>query len=343
MPIPQAALDTLTFDTTVARRLVHRAAICEVFLTGSTRLGEREFAVAAQLPRVHSYYSDQRALPRTYDPLLLIEVVRQAGIFVAHEHLGAPTSDKFLFESGDFQVADPEALRLGPGPGHVVARVELIDELLRDDVRVGATYRFTIAIEGRIAFIATAATRWMPGKAWDRLRERGRAGIDPATPWPAAPTVRPEAVDVGRAIAENVVVGDVELTGDTLASQLVVDQAHPALFDHALDHIPGMLLFEGVRQTALVTARAVLGLEPSRLSVSRIRADFTRFGEFELPAVVEADLTRLQTGGREQPTTVELVVRQGEHAIATATVELSVLAPPTAQRAARREPVADAV
>lgn len=47
---------------------------------------------------------------------------------------------------------------------------------------------------------------------------------------------------------ENIVIANVQRSPQSLHAQLVVNEAHPYFFDHPLDHIPGILLLEGVMQ-----------------------------------------------------------------------------------------------
>ena len=47
---------------------------------------------------------------------------------------------------------------------------------------------------------------------------------------------------------ENIVIANVQRSPQSLHAQLVVNEAHPYFFDHPLDHIPGILLLEGVLQ-----------------------------------------------------------------------------------------------
>ena len=47
---------------------------------------------------------------------------------------------------------------------------------------------------------------------------------------------------------ENIVIADVRRGPHALQAQLVVNEAHPYFFDHPLDHVPGILLIEGVLQ-----------------------------------------------------------------------------------------------
>src|SRR5262245_14025929 len=70
----------LSYERTVERSLVHRAAISEVFLTDLQAVHERRFLAAAQLPLTHGYYSDHLQPAPSFDPVLILEASRQAGI-----------------------------------------------------------------------------------------------------------------------------------------------------------------------------------------------------------------------------------------------------------------------
>src|SRR5687767_13816783 len=102
----------LSFEATVPRRLVHKRALGEVFLTGSAALDDDNFVCAGQLPRSHSFFND--GPPGWYDPLLVLEAARQAGLLVSHEYLGVPIGSQFLVTSIYVTVEDVDACRCGP-------------------------------------------------------------------------------------------------------------------------------------------------------------------------------------------------------------------------------------
>jgi len=49
---------------------------------------------------------------------------------------------------------------------------------------------------------------------------------------------------------EHIVISQVQRSTQALHAQLLVNEAHPYFFDHPLDHVPGILLIEGVLQLA---------------------------------------------------------------------------------------------
>ncbi|WP_328647557.1 hypothetical protein OHS58_06835 [Amycolatopsis sp. NBC_00348] len=313
----------LSFVSTVPRNLVHRAAICEVFLTDSVKTTDERFVLAAQLPRVHSYYSDQVASRPVYDPLLLTEAVRQAAIFVAHRYLGAPPADKFVYNTSDLRICDPDALAVTELPGHLLLDATLTATKRRGDVVVGLALAVALRVDGVVAGSMDITIQWMPPAVWDGLRDRARAGLDPAHDRAHSLDTRLRAHRVGRLLDPNVVLGRFAATGDTLTANVLVDRSHPALFDHPLDHIPGMLLFEALRQAGALAAYELNGSAPSRLTLVGCRAEFTRFGEFELPTAAHTTLLPAPGPGR---TAFALDVRQDDATIARGEVEFAALA-----------------
>lgn len=325
-PVPQpqglaTPPNDLSFSTTVARSLVHRAAVCEVFLTDHAELGDGRFALAAQLPRTHAYFSDHLAAVPTYDPLLLLEVCRQASILVAHRYLGVGSDQKFVFGTGEFAVTDRPALRIGASPAQVVLFVDVVAEKRRGDELVGVTYAMEVRLGDRTVFTETMAIQWMPGGVWGRIRTRARdeLGVEGLDHPIVAPGV--DGGSVGRAHAQNVVLGDVRHVAEGIEAAVRVDRDHPALFDHELDHVPGMLIFEALRQTAIAAAHEGLGYSPARLVLDRAVVRFTRFGEFEIATRATArSLTPREGGGAE----VQLAITQDDVPIAEAEVSIGV-------------------
>lgn len=311
----------LSFTATVPRQLVHRSAICEVFLTDSAFLGEDAFVLATQLPRVHSYYSDHTSSPAAYDPLLLMECCRQGAVYLAHRYWDVSTDNKFILNESEIRITDPAALIIGAHPGHAILRAKISDRKHREETLVGFSLHVTVSVDGREAAEVDIAIQWMPSAAWDKLRDRGRAALAlPQAPAPQ-PSRRLAPASVARLSERNVLLGDVAVTGMDVTAGVVVDQAHPGLFDHPLDHVPGMLLFEALRQTAIVSAHELLGLSPSRLSAVACQGQFIRFAEFELPTVCRAELaapSSLSAG----LASVEITASQGDTPVAIGTVQL---------------------
>ncbi len=310
-------VDGLDYTGTVPRALVHRASVTEVFLTDHRPHGEGAF-IAAQLPRTHSYYNDHTGSPALYDPLLLMEVLRQCGILGSHAYLDAPQSSAFVFDSAQLTIVDTDALRIGPRPADLLIDFRIAETKTRGGKASGAVYEVLADIDGRPAVTARLECRWMPRRTWQALRDRSRAGLE-LTPRAHVTGLRLPTYLVGRRSAHNVVLADAVVTGNEAVGQVVVDQAHPGLFDHPLDHIPGAVMFEAFRQTALYAVSEVHGLAPRGLLVDSLRTEFTQVAEFELPTDCRVRVGALAPGGI--PVEAELV--QEDRVIAAASLRLA--------------------
>lgn len=316
--------DGLSYANAVARERVHRDAICEVFLTDVVCRGDAGIVVGVQLPRSHSYYSDHLVAAPRYDPLLVVEAFRQTAIVVAHEYANAPVGSKFVFNSASFDASDAPGLYCGTTSacGRIIASVA--NEKVRNGVITGISLDMELTLEGQSAAKMSMTIQWMPGPGWDKVRARGRGGLclDPKRAY--ATGFRMSPADVGRWHHNNVVLLDARSLGRRIESGVVVDESHPSLFDHPLDHIPGALLFEAYRQCGIVAMHELLGLSPKFVALTGVEVVFTRFGELELPTDCAVELVdRTADGGA----VLSGVISQDGCAIATATLRFAHITP----------------
>ncbi|WP_055489106.1 ScbA/BarX family gamma-butyrolactone biosynthesis protein [Streptomyces sp. TP-A0356] len=276
----------MQFARTLAKELVHRASVAEVFLTDSERHGEDEMLLAAQLPRLHAFYDDTLG-PRTHhDPLLLLEACRQGIFVVAHRYLDVPLGHKFLLRTVEFEVPDPAALASGDTPTETVIGARIEHRFRSRSGVTGLRLRFTASIGTREALLARIDYSWMRPQDWTRMRARQRGALGlPRTPV-ALPGPRIDPARVGRRDPANTVISPACTSADGMyTARLVAETAHPILYDHWVDHVPGMLELEAFRQLA-VTAAVAAGTvhTPTALPVG-LAARFRCFAEMDLPLV----------------------------------------------------------
>lgn len=307
----------MKFDRTLPRTLVHRAAVAEVFLTDAVRRGEDEILLAAQLPRLHAFHDDTPG-PRTgRDPLMLLEACRQGIFVVAHRFLDVPLDHKFLLRTVEFEMLDARPLTPGPFPTDiaVTARIER-----RARGRAGVTglrLCFTASAGHREVMTAGIDYSWMPPEQWARLRTDQRARLElPAVPI-APPVARIRPGLVGRRDPANAVISPTRSTGDGgLTARLVPDTSHPVLFDHWVDHVPGMLELEAFRQMAIAAAAAAGALPAPTAQPVALHARFRSFAELDLPV-------ECRTGPVRPGADIECTLRQPGALVADARVRLA--------------------
>jgi hypothetical protein len=258
LALPPGLLD---FEQTIPRRLVHRRGDSEVFVCGSTALDQDQFAVAVQMPRAHLLWSDR--VSGFHDSLMAIEAGRQASIMLAHAYYGLPPDIMMIARSSTVRVKDRAAFRddgATPLEGAFVMR--LAEKASSGGVPVSMRFEGDLFLAGANAMSMSGTLVFTPQEDYEILRAQSRARKQLS----AAPAARrlPALVApglVGRRLQDNVVIGDDPCLGSAagegaglIRHAIIVDQANPCFFDHPLDHVPGQLLLEACRQSAIITA-----------------------------------------------------------------------------------------
>ncbi|MFI6107699.1 ScbA/BarX family gamma-butyrolactone biosynthesis protein [Streptomyces sp. NPDC051310] len=304
-----APVFTPTLTHAVPRQFVHRAAIAEVFLTGWHPTGEDSFTVTAQWPRQHCFYTAHEGL---HDPLLLSETVRQTLPLLSHAAYDVPFDTRLSWDFFRYAL-DPAALPTGFVPAELELRVTASDIRRRGGQLAAVTMHFDILRDG--APLATAETRFgcYSRAVYQRVRA-GRADIDRvlATALPPAAPVDPAVV--GRDRWPDVVLAPADRDGRW---RLRTDTGHPVLFDHPVDHAPGMLLLEAARQAtqAIRPGRRVL---PVGMDIA-----FFRYVEFDSPCWITADPDGVDAVGRDR---TKVTAWQDEHVAFSVTVTSEAVA-----------------
>ncbi|MEV8320932.1 ScbA/BarX family gamma-butyrolactone biosynthesis protein [Streptomyces sp. NPDC059900] len=255
--------------TTVPKELVHRAALAEVLLTGQERYDDDRFGVTAQWPRCHSFYAP---VAGNHDPLLAAETIRQIGFLLPHTQYGVPLGQHFLLRTFSFSV-QPEHLRVGHAPADLDVDAVFSDVRTRRDTHIGARYDTVIRRAGETVATGGISYTCITPSAYRRLRgNQGHLQIPLTAPVP------PQSV--GRMSPTDVVLSPI---GADDRWQLRVDTRHPVLFDHPVDHVPGMLLIEAARQATT----AVLGYSSGVMPVD-VESEHYRYVELDQPCFIRA-------------------------------------------------------
>ncbi|MFC4496487.1 ScbA/BarX family gamma-butyrolactone biosynthesis protein [Streptomyces ovatisporus] len=286
--------------TTVPKEFVHRAAVAEVLLTSWARRGETSFRVTAQWPRCHSYFAP---VGGRYDPMFAAETIRQIGALIAHTGFDVPLGHKFLMWDLQFTVV-PEQLRIAGAPASLDIDV-LCTEVNRRSggALAGLRYEAVLRQDGQTVATGGASFTCTRPEVHDRLR-RNRPSSDEAQ-LPLTAPLPPQ--HVGRTSPMDVVLSSV---GETDRWLLRADTRHPVLFDHPVDHIPGMVLLEAGRQAA----HALLGRTPLLVSA---RSRFDRYAELDAPCMIEA---RELPTGESSLDTVLVTAEQGREQLFSTTL-----------------------
>lgn len=232
-----------SFSRTVPRELVHRRAISEVFMTDIRRIGDGRYLAAAQWPRLHPFFYSR---PGAYDTALIAESLRQATILVAHAMEGVPMGQIFLMP--DMSVHAPGGHSSDPGTPtevNMLLDVKVSQRNAHGPAVLRVKARFELG--GHPIATGTAGARLVDPASYARLRLR------PATDGQPPQTVPLPPERAGHRFSHNVAIG----AGSPADSwPLHVDATNPTFFDHPLDHVPGLLMVEGIRQALRVRMMA---------------------------------------------------------------------------------------
>jgi hypothetical protein len=283
VPLADAALAVdLSYAATIDRALVHRASVAEVFVTDVQPVETGRFVAGAQLPLSHGYYSDHPAAPERYDPLLVLEAGRQAGIAGAHL-LGLPAPIIMLVKDFALRIETPNAMLVGRQPGEL--RIDNRFEAVKTTagkVRTGLV-RQRLHLRGRPLGTHTMRVQVLSVREHELLRAALRDSDAPLTSdlSDAADLRQASPGTVGRLSPLNVVLSDVSRGPGTVTAAVTPRFGNRALFDHDYDHLPAMTLSEAARQLALVAAGDDAG--PARVHVVGVSGVFHKYAELDAP------------------------------------------------------------
>ncbi|MCP3758856.1 ScbA/BarX family gamma-butyrolactone biosynthesis protein [Streptomyces sp. TBY4] len=284
---------------------VHKTDANERLLTSWRPLGADRFAIAARWPSHHRFYGGAYG---SRDPLLLIECVRQAIPLLCHAAYDVPFGFRQAWEDLYFQ-CDASALSAVADPFSTELDVVCTDVVRRGTRLAGMTMTVRASLGGvttarvrtRFSNQSPAVYQRLRGPYADMAAAHARA-LPPGTPVP--PRL------VGREHTEDVVLSPAGTPGQW---HLRSDLGHPGLFDHPVDHAPGMLLLEAARQAALA-------LSPRPATVVAMKTAFTRYAEFDTPCLVSATPVLPAPGTPEGTRDTLVELRQNGGPIFTAEV-----------------------
>ncbi|THA69995.1 hypothetical protein E6P78_11210 [Streptomyces sp. A0958] len=282
-PTPTAVPHYPSLTTTVPKEFVHRASVAEVLLTDWERVGDLSFTVTGQLPRHHGFFATIRGC---HDPLLIAETIRQAGILLAHAEFAVPLGHQFLMSDLSVDIA-PEHLLVDTTPAGLDVEITCTDVKRRGANLAGLHFDAVIRRDQQVAATGSATFTCASPAVYQRLRS---ASIGDGAPAALALTGPVAPQDVGRVSPTDVVLSPAP---ETDCWQLRVDTRHPALFDHSVDHVPGMVLLEAARQASA----AFLGHPCLPVAIT---GEFSRYVELGARCLIEVRPLSEDASGRHR-------------------------------------------
>jgi hypothetical protein len=293
---PQAR--ALAFETTISPREVFRGAPEQVLVTDHDWDPETEMLrVAARLPLAHARWSD--GLSPYHDIVLIAEVLSQTGVIGAARVLGVPLDSFFMPRQIKVVQAPLEHSLRSPDNVRTTLTVDVAASTAfkkrREGRPPGGWMHADCAIEGRPSGFCEVACAWLTDDLYEMLRgpADGRTGGEVYCPDAGREELTGRG-HPGNAVITRMQPGD---SSRSYRSQLLVDTTDPTFYDLPLDHVPGLMLLEAMRQaaTATVCHREALGAE--LVHVHEVDVSFMRFAELDAPVEVEVEVETAEAPG----------------------------------------------
>ncbi|WP_328973764.1 ScbA/BarX family gamma-butyrolactone biosynthesis protein [Streptomyces sp. NBC_00239] len=294
--------ELLQLTTTVPREYVHRASLAEVFLTGARKVDGNNFALTGQWPRAHTFFTSPDG--RRHDPLQAAETIRQVGLFLAHAEFDVPLGNHFVMWDMDLTVYHDQ-LAIGGAPSDLDLHAECTSMNWKGKRLADFTMRVTVRRDGKVAAAGGGKFSCISEASYRRIRGRKILGATALAPVAERPRLVAPSL-VGRLSPFDVVLAATDVPGRWLVSP---DPAHPILFDHGGDHLPGMVLQEAARQAACAVS------EPDFFALSSSSTTFHRYAELDSPCWIDAELLPTRRPGELR---VQVAFHQDGEQVATA-------------------------
>ena len=317
---------TLSFDSTIPRHLLHKLAVEGVFVTDSLAIGEDEFLCAAVLPRVNTPAARAVSQRLTrYDFATLFELLRQVSLVVTHQHLEIPASWSTVLFDMTLELIDVSATGPMTRPVTSITKVDIQRKFNKRGLLTRADFTMAIFFEDVLIARATAAGMIAQPEKYKAARSMGRSAVLARNPPPSPSVVPIDPALVGMRSGSSTAIGDL-IAGPQPGHFSAPGRPDPEdLFyhDHPMDHVPGILSCEALRQASVVAACIALPeLSPDETIVRRFEASLLGFIEPDIG--LEVDVVLGQAGAGKHGTTVpvEGVLTQFGTRVVTARLEL---------------------
>ncbi|MFD9813373.1 ScbA/BarX family gamma-butyrolactone biosynthesis protein [Streptomyces sp. NPDC059080] len=264
----------------VRKEFLHLSFDDSVFLTGCERRGAMEFALTARWP---GFIRAAESGGVRHEPLVVAQTIRQAGLLIAHAEFETPLNHAMLLRTFGFRLdasfQPPEGV-----PVEVVLHASGAEQDRRGARLTGLRLQMELTTpEGMRIGSGATDFEWIAPAVYRRLRGNHVEAVRDQPPLPAP--VAPERV--GRHDPAEVALSPTERARRW---QLRCDFSNRLLYDHPVDHAPGLVLIEAAHQAARLTA-------PASFVPRTVRTAFDQYVEFDAPCWIEAETFGGEAGG----------------------------------------------
>ncbi|MGK5547600.1 ScbA/BarX family gamma-butyrolactone biosynthesis protein [Streptomyces sp. URMC 127] len=281
-----------------AKELVHLSFDDAVHVTRWEQQDPTQYTVTGSWPAHTTHHVPGHGTH--YETLVVAQTIRQAGLLLAHTAFEAPLSHATLLHTFSYTLnpaAEPGTE--SPTPLHI--DVTATPTTTRNKRVTALHLRMTVTaadsaagkVAGQVLVTAETTFEWIPPAVYRRLR--GEHAQPPSAVPPRTPHLPP--AHVGRTRPDEVLLGPTDEPGRW-------ELRHPfentVYYDHAVDHVPGLVLIEAANQAAFTATAPVpaacgsCACFPAQASGYRpqpvtTHTTFHRYAEFDAPIAVTGE------------------------------------------------------
>ncbi|WP_189971878.1 ScbA/BarX family gamma-butyrolactone biosynthesis protein [Streptomyces violascens] len=276
MTVTTGSIRTVGSTQRVLMALTRKTIASQLLLVGWRRHRDGvSHTVIANWPKNHGFYTSHHG---HYHPLLLTETIRQALALLSHTAYDIPLDHRLGWESFDTSLI-PTALRTRSTRSLVRLTITHTEVPRRRFGSARLAAQVIATCNGEPLGIARVRYTAHPPAIYDRLRgDHADARAATARALPLGPALDP-SLRGEQTSEDNAVLSPLS---EPHRWQLRVDVANHAFFDHAHDHIPGLVFLEAAAQAAHALSGA------RRTLPTHFDAEFARYVELDAPCWLEA-------------------------------------------------------
>jgi 2-oxo-3-(phosphooxy)propyl 3-oxoalkanoate synthase len=320
-PAPWEFVARVAHQHTISRELAHKRRLENVYVTSLSprNTSGAEFLFGAFVPQSNAYINDMRTHPHDVT-LSIVEIGRQIGIALSHEYLGVQPQHAFVLDHMVFEACAPlhsqdwRAHETLWGHVNISQQVRNTEGALSSAQADGAFY-------AQDRLMCTQASRWsiVPRERYLRLREiaRSRNTRRPGQATDTVPLGPGFQVSLDSTARQPVLQPGlwVSSSGTRFVATLHVDASNLFFFDHDNDHVPGMLVLEGMRSMAQDILGKFTPADAGPAALARIEVAFKNFAELTAPVQLVASIVQAPTA--TTPMALHIEARQLDRCFAT--------------------------
>ena len=284
---PSTSSIDLNFEHPVPKALVHKRLENNVLVTDVRQLGQDTFLCGGIVPKGHNFLDEEGREP-TRDILFYTELGRQASIAVSHRFFDVPMDYCFIMGGSAIELLPQcQGQENEFGFNRIAMQIRVREKQLRKGTLTTAQAEYAFFNERSQVIRGTGSWNLQPRPLFERVRRSALANLPPGDGQVALTAAEPTAL--GRRDTNNVVISyPEELLERRYSARLQVDLEHPFFFDHPLDHVPGLLVFEGCSQLAMISIALATRSRVRDLVLDGCEIRFDRFVELSLETELEA-------------------------------------------------------